>query len=227
MRIPWSAQDRSLSVNIVQVRHLPSAGVGRATRSLAQRLAGGGLAAALLIGGCLPAGGVEPLAPALCGVALQPREAPREAIALIEGPRGGTTQYAYDASAGRLVVERELPDSLSIPAALGTLPCTLASSGTPLGVLVLTPEPLDTAALIRVRPIAMLQMYDRGTSDDKIIAVPLASQQQRVSLDDQRAIARFFSLYKGPDAEVQIGEWLDAKAALELLRDAIASATPP
>jgi len=181
----------------------------------------------LLVGGCLPTGGAVPLGPALCGLSLQPVEAPREAIALIEIPRGGTTKYEFDPSTGRLVADRELPDSLGYPAAYGTFPCTLAGDGDPLDVLVLTSEPLDTASLVRVRPIGVLQMYDRGASDDKIVAVPLTSSLQSVPLADQRAIARFFSIYKGPGADIQIGPWLDAKAALEILRDAIAAATPP
>jgi inorganic pyrophosphatase len=181
----------------------------------------------LLVGACLPTGRAVPLAPALCGVSLQPLEAPREVIALIEIPRGGTTKYEYDASSGRLVADRELPDSLGYPAAYGTFPCTLAGDGDPLDVLVLTPEPLDTASLIRVRPIGVLQMYDRGAADDKVIAVPLTSSLKRVPLADQQAIARFFAIYKGPGADIQIGPWLNAKAAMEILRDAVAAATPP
>ena len=181
----------------------------------------------LLVGGCLPAGRAVPLAPAMCGVSLQPVEAPREAIAFIEIPRGGTTKYEYDVSAGRLVADRVLPDSLGYPAAYGTFPCTLAGDGDPLDVLVLTSEPLDTASLVRVRPIGVLQMYDRGASDDKIVAVPIASPMQSVPVADQRAIARFFTIYKGPGADIQVGPWLDAQAALEILRDAVAAATPP
>lgn len=181
----------------------------------------------LLAGACQPAGRTGALAPALCGVSLQPIEAPHEAIALIEIPRGGTTKYEYDATAGRLVADRVLPDSLGYPAAYGTFPCTLAGDGDPLDVLVLTAEPLDTASLVRVRPIGMLEMYDRGASDAKVIAVPLASPLQAVPMADQQAIAHFFSIYKGPGADIEIGRWRDAKAALEFLRDAIAAATPP
>jgi inorganic pyrophosphatase len=72
-----------------------------------------------------------------------------------------------------------------------------------------------------------LQMYDRGASDDKIVAVPIASPMQSVPVADQRAIARFFTIYKGPGADIQVGPWLDAQSALEILRDAVAAATPP
>lgn len=183
------------------------------------------VAVTVLLVGCSPAGRAATLAPALCGVALQPLEAPAEAIALIEIPRGGTTKYEFDLGSGKLVADRELPDSLGYPAAYGTFPCTLAGDGDPLDVLVLTSEPLDTASLIRVRPIGVLEMLDRGAPDAKVVAVPIASPLQSVPLEDRQAIAHFFAIYKGPGADTQLGAWLDARAALELLRDAIAAAT--
>jgi inorganic pyrophosphatase len=45
--------------------------------------------------------------------------------------------------------------------------------GDPLDVIVLTTYPLHPGILVKVRPVAVMDMTDTGDSDAKIIAVPI------------------------------------------------------
>jgi inorganic pyrophosphatase len=53
------------------------------------------------------------------------------------------------------------------------VPQTLWEDGDALDVIVLTTFPLNTGILVRVRPVAMMEMIDSGESDYKILAVPV------------------------------------------------------
>lgn len=180
----------------------------------------------LVAGACLPAAGSPALSPALCELGRQPEQAPLHALALIEIPAGGREKLEMDHRTGRLVVDRVLPDSLGYPAAYGSFPCTLAGDGDPLDLLVLTDSTLTPGSTLRVRPIGVLRMLDRGAQDDKLIAVLVNSDVQSVAPDVQKAIEQFFRTYKGPDANIQLRGWQDATAAANVLLSAIAAAAP-
>ena len=174
-----------------------------------------------LAAACVPAPGIRPFSPALCELARQPANAPLEALMLVEIPQGSTEKTEFDPRTGRLVVDRVLPDSLGYPAAYGSFPCTLGGDGDPLDVLVITDSVLRKGTTLRVRPIAVLGMIDAGALDDKLLAVPVSSPLSEVPLEEQRRIARFFSIYKGPSADVRLTGWQGADAAAALLADAI------
>lgn len=174
----------------------------------------------------MPATGGPSRSPTLCELGRQPEQAPLQALALIEIPAGGREKLEMDHRSGRLVVDRVLPDSLGYPAAYGSFPCTLAGDGDPLDVLVLTDSVLASGTTLRVRPIAVLRMLDRGAQDDKVIAVPVGAALQTVAPDVRRGIEHFFRTYKGPDADIQLRGWEDASAAATVLFSAIAAAAP-
>lgn len=102
----------------------------------------------------------------------QPEDAPAEVYAVIEIPAGSFTKYELDAATGHLLVDRFQSMPVVYPANYGTLPSSLAGDGDPLDILVYTREPIVPGALIKVRPIGVLNMLDAGEEDDKIIAVP-------------------------------------------------------
>jgi inorganic pyrophosphatase len=146
-------------------------------------------------------------------------------VALVEIPLGDRVKYEFNAGSGRMIADRILPDSLPYPANYGTFPCTMAGDGDPLDVLILTDVALASGSLIRVRPIAVLRMMDRGARDDKIIAVPVAGADDEVPQALKERLQRFFSTYKGVDADLRVGPWADADAARALVRDAVSTAT--
>jgi inorganic pyrophosphatase len=102
------------------------------------------------------------------------------------------------------------------PCNYGYIPQTLSEDGDPVDVLVITPAPLLSGALIRTRPIGMLKMTDEKGVDAKILAVPadkLSTLYQAVqSLHDVSpqllaTISHFFEHYK----DLEKGKWVQVQ----------------
>ncbi len=181
---------------------------------------------------CLPAEAGLPSAPA--GTLAQPATAPDELLALIEIPAGGQVKYELHPS-GRMEADRFLSMPVAYPVNYGVLPCTLAADGDALDVLVLTRIPLLPGSLIRVRPIGLLRMLDRGEEDDKLLAVPLDSVDptyagirgvEDLPAAEVKRIEQFFRVYKRlpePATPVEVGPWEGAAEARERVRRAMAA----
>jgi inorganic pyrophosphatase len=167
---------------------------------------------------------------------VQPAIAPVELLALIEIPAGSATKYELHPS-GRMAVDRFLAMPMAYPVNYGFLPCTHADDGDALDVLVLSRFPIAPGTLIRVRPVGVLRMIDRGEADHKILAVPVnevdATFSAIGSADDLPAAERdrimaFFRTYKllpEPASAVTVGPWEGPAAAADLVRRAIPADT--
>ena len=183
---------------------------------------------------CLP-GGPPPANGLLVGL-VQPGGAPEELLALVEIPAGGAVKYELHVPSGRMEVDRFLSMPMAYPANYGILPCTLAEDGDALDVLVLTREPLLPGAVIRVRPVGLLRMRDRGEDDHKLLAVPVDAvdpefagirELEDVTPLERARIEAFFRVYKDlpdPDVEVEVGPWEGRTAALAVVDQAIDAA---
>jgi len=168
----------------------------------------------------------------------QPAEAPNELLALIEIPAGGQIKYELHEESGRMEVDRFLSMPVAYPVNYGILPCTLADDGDHLDVLVLTRLPVLPGGLIRVRPVGVLRMVDRGEGDDKILMVPVSAVDPTWdgvrSLEDLPAaevqrVEAFFQVYKNlpdPTVQVEVGPWEGVESALALIRAALAATVP-
>ncbi len=98
---------------------------------------------------------------------------PHDINVVIEIPQGSAVKYEVDKESGAIMVDRFLFTPMAYPAAYGFIPGTLADDGDPADALVLTPyAPVVPGAVIRCRPIGMLQMEDESGQDEKIICVP-------------------------------------------------------
>lgn len=124
---------------------------------------------------------------------------------LIEIPAGSSIKYEVDQESGEIEVDRFISSAVVYPANYGTIPQTLANDGDALDVLVYTRTPIQSGAFIRVRPIGVLRLLDRGEQDDKILAVPTSSVDPSYDAirepDDLPAMERqrlimFFTTYK-------------------------------
>jgi inorganic pyrophosphatase len=124
-------------------------------------------------------------------------------------------KYEVDKHTGVLSVDRFLTATMRYPCDYGYIPNTLAEDGDPIDVLVVSPFPLLSGSVIRVRPIGMLKMTDESGKDAKILAVPitkLTKIYQHIQkpgdlfplLLDQ--ISHFFQHYK--DLEKVDGKWV-------------------
>ncbi len=100
------------------------------------------------------------------------KDVPHDINVVIEIPQGSQVKYEVDKESGAVFVDRFLFTPMAYPAAYGFIPGTLADDGDPADALVLAPAPVVPGAVIRCRPIGMLQMEDESGQDEKIICVP-------------------------------------------------------
>lgn len=91
---------------------------------------------------------------------------------IIEIPKGSKNKYEIDKETGLIMLDRAMHTSQDYPFDYGFMPQSHWEDGDPLDVVVLTTYPLAPGILVKVRPVAILNMVDDGESDAKIIAVP-------------------------------------------------------
>lgn len=164
------------------------------------------------------------------------REVPHDINVVIEIPDRSSVKYEIDRESGAMFVDRFLLTPMSYPAAYGFIPGTLADDGEPADALVLAPAPVVPGAILRARPIGMLQMEDEGGQEKKIICVPHGKvhsfYQDVQSIDDlpeitRKSIEYFFSRYKDlePGKWAKVRGWSSCEAAHDAILKAIAAAT--
>ena len=124
---------------------------------------------------------------------------------------------------------------MAYPAAYGFIPGTLADDGDPADVLILLPTAVVPGAVIRCRPIGMLQMEDESGQDEKIICVPhdkISPLFKTVhAIEDlpeitRQSIEHFFTRYKDlePGKWVKVIGWADKAATEAVILKAIEAA---
>jgi len=158
---------------------------------------------------------------------------PNDINVIIEIPsHSDPVKYEVDKHTGAMFVDRFMGTSMHYPCNYGYIPHTLSDDGDPADVLVVTPVPLISGSVIRVRPLGMLKMTDEAGEDAKILAVPIDKlsrmyrninnirEMPRPLLD---SISHFFEHYK--DLEdgkwVRIEGWLDVDDAKKEIMSSI------
>jgi len=161
---------------------------------------------------------------------------PMDVNVIIEVSVGGQPiKYELDKDAGTLVVDRFLYTPMTYPGNYGFVPHTLSKDGDPIDVLVCNTRELVPGCVINVRPIGALMMEDDSGQDEKIIAVPSAHLTRRyegienfADLPDitLQQIKHFFEHYKDlePGKWVNVGDWMSADTARQMIADAITRA---
>ena len=91
---------------------------------------------------------------------------------IVEIPKGSKNKYELDKETGLITLDRAMHTSQDYPFDYGFVPQTHWEDGDPLDVVILTTYPLASGVLVKVRPIAIMNMVDDGESDAKIIGVP-------------------------------------------------------
>lgn len=153
---------------------------------------------------------------------------------IVEVPIGSEpVKYELDKASGALFVDRFLHTSMVYPCNYGFIPHTLAKDGDPVDVMIGNRTPIMPGAVVRCRPIGMLEMVDDGGEDEKVLAVPVDSlhpfysgvknfdELPKITLD---AIHHFFAHYKDlePDKWVDIKGWVDADKAAAFIETSMA-----
>ncbi len=159
------------------------------------------------------------------------KNAPEEFNTIIEIPKGSYNKYEVDKETGLIALDRANYSYSPYPFDYGFVPQTLWEDGDPLDVIVLTTFPLAPGILVKVRPVAVMDMTDSGDSDFKIIAVPVEDKRWEDTNDLKdlnkhmlKEFAHFFETYKqlkGKEAFVQIKKVMDKKAAIEAINKSV------
>lgn len=142
------------------------------------------------------------------------RDVPNEINVIIEIPmHGEPVKYEVDKATGALFVDRFMTTAMYYPTNYGYIPATLSEDGDPVDVLVITPVPLISGAVIRCRVVGMLKMTDESGIDAKLLAVPTSKlSQMYTSVENYQdlpqpllfTIEHFFKHYK----DLEEGKWV-------------------
>ena len=162
------------------------------------------------------------------------RSVPDEINVVIEIPKDAEpVKYEVDKATGAIFVDRILSTPMRYPCNYGYVPHTLCGDGDPVDVLVILPLPLIPGAVIRCRPVGVLNMVDEAGSDEKILAVPIAavfegyshiSDIEQVSRHWLERIGHFFEHYKDLEKGkwVKLDGWGNAGEAKRIVQESIA-----
>jgi len=162
------------------------------------------------------------------------KKVPDDVNVIIEIPaQADPVKYEVDKDSGAMVVDRFMATAMYYPCNYGYIPHTLCGDGDPADVLVITPFPLITGAVVRCRPVGVLKMSDESGEDAKIMAVPVSKltaiydavtgpDELPAGLLDQ--ITHFFEHYKDlePGKWVRVDGWEGVEAARSEINDAVA-----
>jgi inorganic pyrophosphatase len=112
---------------------------------------------------------------------------------VVESPRGASVKWKFDPALNALSISRPLPLGLTYPYDWGFVPSTRAPDGDPLDALVLWEQPGFPGAVLPCRVIGALKVEQNKKGggrerNDRLIAIPLASQRQ-AGLNDVAALA--------------------------------------
>ena len=156
---------------------------------------------------------------------------PEEFNTIIEIPKGSFNKYEIDKETGLIALDRANYSYAPYPFDYGFAPQTLWEDGDALDVLVLTTFPLNPGILVKVRPVAVMDMTDSGESDYKIIAVPVDDKrwddvQDLKDLNKHmiKEFTHFFETYKqlkGKPVVVTINGVMGKKEAMEAVTKSV------
>lgn len=152
---------------------------------------------------------------------------------IIEIPKGSSNKYEIDKDTGLIMLDRANYSAAPYPFDYGFVPQTLWHDGDSLDVIVLTTYPLHPGILVKVRPVAVMDMTDTGDSDAKIIAVPVDDKRWEdtnnladINKHMIKEFTHFWETYKelkkGEKGTVIINGVYDKKTALENIMESFA-----
>jgi inorganic pyrophosphatase len=162
------------------------------------------------------------------------KDVPHEINVIIEIPmHGEPVKYEVDKETGALFVDRFMATAMFYPTNYGYIPKTLSEDGDPVDVLVVTPVPLISGAVIPCRVVGMLKMTDESGVDAKLLAVPITklstmyqSVKSYLDLPQQTLLSleHFFKHYKDLEAGkwVKVEGWVGPEAARDEIMASVA-----
>jgi inorganic pyrophosphatase len=156
---------------------------------------------------------------------------PNELNCIIEIPKGSPNKYEIDKKTGLIALDRANYSSAPYPFDYGFVPQTLWDDGDALDIIVPSTFPLATGILVRVRPVAIMEMIDDGESDYKVIAVPVDDKRwddiqdlEDLNQHNVKEWKHFFETYKElkeKEVVVEIKGIKGRDAAIEAVKKSI------
>ena len=147
----------------------------------------------------------------------------------VEIPKGSRYKYEIDHETGKVYLDRYLFTPMAYPLDYGYIEHTLGEDGDPLDALVILPESVFPAVVVKSRIIGVFKMTDEAGGDDKLLAVlddPRYDHIQDISdvsdfLKDE--IEHFFVHYKDLEKgkHVDGSGWGDKAEAEKIHAEAI------
>lgn len=158
-------------------------------------------------------------------------DTPEEFNTVIEIPRGSNNKYEIDKETGLIALDRANYGPAGYPADYGFAPQTYWEDDDALDVIVLTTYPLFPGVVVKVRPVALMEMTDDGDEDSKIIAVPVKDKRWEdvqdladINKHSLKEYRDFFENYKnlsGKGIEVTVHGFKSKKEAVEAVKKSI------
>ena len=153
------------------------------------------------------------------------KEAPDAFNAVIEIGSGGKVKYELDKDTGLMRVDRVLYSSVVYPANYGFIPQSYGDDEDPLDVFVLSQEAVVPNAILRARPIGLMNMIDAGQDDAKIICIHMDDPAvngywhiKELPEHQLRELRRFFQDYKKLESkEVRVEDFFGPERAREVV----------
>lgn len=150
---------------------------------------------------------------------------------IVEINKGSKNKYEVDKETGLISLDRVLHSAQDFPFDYGFIPQTLWEDNDPVDVMILTTYPLVPGLLVRVRPVAIMDMIDSGEGDSKIIAVPVddprwANVQDLKDVNPHtiKEIEHFYSSYKElQKKKIEVKGFLPKKDAVDAFHKGIAA----
>lgn len=152
---------------------------------------------------------------------------------IVEIPKGSSNKYEIDKETGLIMLDRANYGPTPYPVEYGFIPQTLAEDGDAADALVFATFPIHPGILVKMRPVALMEMTDAGETDNKIIGVPVDDHRwddvkdvgdlNKHSLKEIKLFFETIKQLKGKPAVVTVHGFkgrADAEAAFEKARQA-------
>lgn len=148
---------------------------------------------------------------------------------LVETPANSPNKYEYIDSLGTIVLDYVFKDNFRFPFNYGSVPQTKAEDEDPLDAVVISSFPIAPGIVVKVKPICMLKLKDRGQQDDKLITVPLVDPLASsfhsladISPAKQQEIIEFFKqIGVQKNKTMDIEGFIDREAAVKEIQNCL------
>ena len=153
---------------------------------------------------------------------------PEKFLVVIEIPKGSSIKYEYDHEKGVFELDRVLYSAQFFPGDYGLIPQTWSEDEDPMDVLILVTYPSFPGCVMKVRPVALLEMEDEKGVDNKIVAVPVKDPRfdhmkdvNDIPEHTKKEITEFLQTYKNlePGKWVKLREWKSAEEAKKVIKE--------